>query len=92
MMACWKEIICFEYALFVEYANFAKPLMVCCFGCHGNMNLDNSFVNLNLALIIGAGYIICAKIINLILCLRAIFCCEYALFCKITEYLMVWLP
>ena len=26
--AWWKEIICFEYALFVEYAHFVKSLMV----------------------------------------------------------------
>ena len=50
ILSCWKEIVCFEYALFVEYAIFVKSLMVRCFGCHGNMNGDNSFSNLNLML------------------------------------------
>ena len=37
ILSCCKEIVCFEYALFVEYAIFVKSLMVGCFGCHGNM-------------------------------------------------------
>ena len=28
ILSCWKEIGCFEYALFVEYAIFVKSLMV----------------------------------------------------------------
>ena len=49
-LSCWKEVVCIEYALFVEYAIFVKSLIICCFGCHGNMNRDNSFVNFNLML------------------------------------------
>ena len=52
ILSCWKEIICFECALFVEYAIFVKSLMVWCFGCHGNIDWDNSFVYLILVLII----------------------------------------
>ena len=28
ILSCWKEIVCFEYALFDEYAIFVKSLMV----------------------------------------------------------------
>ena len=46
ILSCLKEIICFEYALFVKHANVDMM-----FGCHGNMYLDNLFVNLILVLI-----------------------------------------
>ena len=50
ILLCWKEMVCFEYALFVKYGIYIKSLMVWCFCCHGNMNRDNSFVNLILVL------------------------------------------
>ena len=50
ILSCWKEIVYFEYALFVEYAIFVKSLMVWCFGCHGNTNWDNSCVYIYLML------------------------------------------
>ena len=49
MMSLWKEIICFEYALFFEYAIFVKSLVVLCVCCHGDMNWDNSFCNFDFA-------------------------------------------
>ena len=49
ILSCWKEIICFDYALFVIYVAFVNVgLMI---GCHGDTNLDHLFVNLILVLI-----------------------------------------
>ena len=50
ILSCWKEIVYYEYAFFVEYAIFVKLLMEWCFGCHGNTNRDNLFVYFNLML------------------------------------------
>ena len=62
------------------------------FGCHGNMNLDNSIVNLIFVLIIRC-WLHNTWLNNQFYPLfMEILCFEYALFCKITNYLIVWLP
>ena len=58
------------------------------------MILDDLFVILILMLIIRCWvYNMCMNNqINLILCFKEIFCFEYALICKSSDYRMVWLP
>ena len=82
ILSCWKEIICIEYAHFVEYDIFVKSLMVRCFGCHGYMSWGNSFVKLILVLIIRCWFYNLCMNYQFDPLFREIIYCEYALFVK----------